>query len=100
MQYHPEKIPSAIDRYAKEIERVLGVIEFHLQSTGYQYLVGNKATYADLMWIPWNDLIPFLMGPGFDFKEKFPMTFDWIKRLGAKDAVQRMRMAKAKAISA
>lgn len=100
MQFHPETVQSAIDRYANEIERVLGVVELHLESSGHQHLVGNKASYADLMWVPWNDLLFFLMGPEFDYKGKFPKTFDWNERLNARDGVKNMRAAKAKELGA
>ncbi|KAK4169835.1 putative glutathione S-transferase [Cladorrhinum sp. PSN259] len=53
---HPEKIQSAIDRYANEIKRVLGVLETVLSAkpADAQWLVGNKMTYADLSFVPWN----------------------------------------------
>jgi glutathione S-transferase len=51
--YHPEKLPSAIERYGNEIKRVIGVIDEHLRRQGSEYLVGDRATYADIMWIPW-----------------------------------------------
>lgn len=53
VRYHPEKVQSAIDRYAKEIKRVTGVIDAHLKKQKSEYLVGDKLTYADLMFIPW-----------------------------------------------
>ncbi|KAK4220868.1 putative glutathione S-transferase [Podospora fimiseda] len=53
---HPEKIQSAIDRYANEIKRVLSVLETVLSAkfTDEQWLVGNKMTYADMAFVPWN----------------------------------------------
>ncbi|KAK0714465.1 glutathione S-transferase [Apiosordaria backusii] len=53
---HPEKIQSAIDRYATEIKRVLGVLETILSAkpADAQWLVGNKMTYADMAFVPWN----------------------------------------------
>ncbi|OJT13985.1 Glutathione S-transferase 1 [Trametes pubescens] len=47
---HPEKIPSAIERYQKEILRVLGVLESVLSKR--EWLVGGKCTVADLSFIP------------------------------------------------
>ncbi|KAK4500886.1 hypothetical protein PRZ48_009078 [Zasmidium cellare] len=99
-RYHPEKVPSAIARYDKEIERILGVIELHLETTGQQYLVGGKASYADLMFVTWNDLIPIIKEPGFDFNTKFPATYAWYERLGARESVQKTRAAKSKATAA
>ena len=44
--YHHEKLPSAIDRYRKEIVRVIGVLDGVLGKQ--QYLVGDKLSAADL----------------------------------------------------
>ncbi|KAK3989400.1 putative glutathione S-transferase, partial [Cladorrhinum sp. PSN332] len=53
---HPEKIQSAIDRYADEIKRILSVLETVLSAkpADEQWLVGNKMTYADMAFVPWN----------------------------------------------
>ncbi len=48
--YHPEKIPSAIERYMNEIFRVLGVLESVLSKQ--EWLVGGKPTIADLSFLP------------------------------------------------
>lgn len=49
--YSPEKIPSAIERYRNEIRRVLGVLESVLSNR--EWLVGDKATVADISFIPY-----------------------------------------------
>ena len=56
MRYHPEKIPSAIERYQKEILRVLGVLESVLSKQ--EWLVGGKLTIADLSFIPYVSTFP------------------------------------------
>jgi glutathione S-transferase len=48
-KYHPEKIQSAIERYQKEIIRVLGVLESVLSKQ--EWLVGGKMTIADVSFI-------------------------------------------------
>ncbi|KZT70245.1 thioredoxin-like protein [Daedalea quercina L-15889] len=50
--YHPEKLPSAIERYKKEIIRVLRVLESVLSKQ--EWLVGGKCTIADISFVPWN----------------------------------------------
>ena len=45
-RYHPEKLPSAIERYKEEILRVFGVLDSVLAKQ--PWLVGNKMTIADL----------------------------------------------------
>ena len=49
--FHPEKIPSAQERYKNEIVRVLGVLEDVLSKQ--EWLVGGKATVSDLSFIPY-----------------------------------------------
>lgn len=46
---HHEKFPSAMERYKREALRTISVIDTHLYEKKTDYLVGNKATYADLM---------------------------------------------------
>ena len=56
IMFHSEQLPSAQERYLKEIERVIGVIDAHLasQPSGQQlFLVGDKVTYADLAFVTW-----------------------------------------------
>lgn len=48
---HPERIPSAIERYQKEVLRVFGVLESVLSKQ--EWLVGEKYTVADLSFIPY-----------------------------------------------
>ena len=47
--FTPEKIPSAIVRYQKEIIRVLGVLESVLAK--HRWLVGEKYSAADVSFI-------------------------------------------------
>lgn len=49
--YHTEKFQSAIDRYAAETRRVMGVVDLGLKDK--EWLVGGKMTYADLCLAPW-----------------------------------------------
>lgn len=89
-----------IDRYANEIRRVLGVIEYHLNKTGQQYLVGDKACFADLMFLPWNNVaLSGVMGEDFqkEWQDKFPKTWAWHERLMQRDAVKTAFEKKAKA---
>ena len=97
VQFHPEKIESAIDRYAKEIRRVLSVIELHLNKTGRPFLVGDKCTYADLMFVPWNNMLGFLLGADFaeEWKTTYPKSNEWHQKLIAREGVKRMEAKKA-----
>ncbi|KAI9725345.1 MAG: glutathione S- transferase, nitrogen catabolite repression regulator [Chrysothrix sp. TS-e1954] len=53
---HPAKVQSAIDRYTKEVKRVIMVLNAHLEKEATGWLVGGKCTYADLSFLPWNYL--------------------------------------------
>ena len=48
-RWHPEKVPSAVERYVKEIRRVLGVLDSVLKKQ--DWLVGNKLSVADMAFI-------------------------------------------------
>ena len=49
MLYNEEKIPSAIERYQREIVRVLGALERVLSTR--RWLVGDKCSVADLSFV-------------------------------------------------
>lgn len=77
---HPEEIPSAIERYTNEMRRVLSVLDGALE--GKQWLVGNKMTYADLAFAPWNARVDtfFFCKPEEKFKD-FPNVHAWHERM-------------------
>jgi glutathione S-transferase len=52
---HEEKVPSVIQRFADDVNRVVGIVDHYLKQGGTGYLVGNKCTYADLVFVPWNN---------------------------------------------
>lgn len=72
MRYHPEQLPSAIERYKKEALRVLQVLDGVLAKQ--EWLVGGKCTIADLSFITWNNAainVSLKDFEGFDV-EKYP----------------------------
>ncbi|KAH8092602.1 glutathione S-transferase C-terminal-like protein [Cristinia sonorae] len=77
--FHPEKIPSAIERYQNEVKRVLGVLESVLSKQ--EWLAAGKFTIADLAFVPWNNGISFLLGPDFNFEKEFPFTYKWHQKV-------------------
>jgi GSH-dependent disulfide-bond oxidoreductase len=50
--YAPERLPYAIDRYAKEVNRLYGVLDAQLARTGH-YVAGGEYTIADMAIFPW-----------------------------------------------
>lgn len=101
-RFHPEKLPSAIERYANEMGRVIGVLELGLEASGTGWLVGDKCTFADLSFVTWN-----LVGEGLlveldrsaGLKEKHPQYAAWMKRLEERDDVRviKQRMIQGRA---
>jgi glutathione S-transferase len=92
---HPEKIPSAIERYTNEIKRVLGVLDGVLSAKpdSAQWLVGDRFTYADLAFVPWNDRLDATLGVPDEQKfAGFPHVQAWhesmVQRPSWKKAMQ------------
>lgn len=99
--FHQEKgLTSAIERYANEIKRVVGVLDNHLAKTGTGWLVGNKCTYADLSFVPWDMMLPFLMGDeGTKVMESAPHFKKWHDAMMARPAVAKIAQDKQAASS-
>ncbi|PVI03880.1 glutathione S-transferase [Periconia macrospinosa] len=91
---HPEKLPSAIDRYIKELKRILGVLETSLE--GREWLVGDKFTFADLAFAPWNDRIDMVLlcKPEEKF-QGFPNVEAWQKRMTSRPTWLKLMEKKA-----
>lgn len=81
---HPEKYPSAIERYDNEIRRILGVLETVLAAkpADAQWLVGDKMTFADMAFAPWNfRLSEVLTQPWDEVWAGFPHVRAWHERM-------------------
>jgi glutathione S-transferase len=87
-RFHPEKLPSAIDRYVNEIDRVTGVLNTALQ--GKDWLVGHKCTYADLSFITWANVAKGLLAQlgKLDILEKYPDYLRWMKEMEERPVVK------------
>ncbi|WP_017298804.1 glutathione S-transferase C-terminal domain-containing protein [Nodosilinea nodulosa] len=81
--FAPEKLPYAINRYEKEVQRLLGVMEDQLAKT--PYLAGDYSI-ADIATYPWVSAAttPY-MGLTFD---EFPNVQRWVDAIAARPAVQ------------
>ncbi|KAH7121081.1 glutathione transferase 2 [Dendryphion nanum] len=95
-QLHSEKIPSAIERYVKEINRVTGVLDGWLarQKTNGEdgpWLVGNKYSYADLSFLSWYKTI--LYGKAFEgdlVASDYPHFEKWIKNMETRPKTEKI----------
>ncbi|TCD62532.1 Glutathione S-transferase 2 [Steccherinum ochraceum] len=88
VNFHHEQLPSAKERYANEVKRVLGVLEGYLSKAQNGWLVAGKVTIADIMFAPWDDCLPYILAD-FDFKKEFPATYDWHQRVYAIPGVKK-----------
>lgn len=99
-KFHAEKIDSAIERYLEQIKRVLYVLDKHLN--GKEWLVGDKCTFADLSFVPWDMAIPWIFGDRvgeLEIEKNYPHYFAWNKRLMERPSVQKIVKDKAAATS-
>ncbi|CAI6093847.1 hypothetical protein V2G26_017066 [Clonostachys chloroleuca] len=94
MWFHThEDIPVAKQRYNEQIVRVVEVLDNILK--GKEYLVGDKFTYADLAFIPWNRVVeghPILKANVWDkyeVEKKYPNYVAWQRRLVARPSVEQ-----------
>ncbi|KAL5318848.1 hypothetical protein ACEPPN_013915 [Leptodophora sp. 'Broadleaf-Isolate-01'] len=94
-RYHPEVVVSARERYVKEINRVTGVLEGHLEKVkknsggGDAWIVGDKLSYVDYAWVVWQVIMPLIVGKeeGFNPKE-YPHAQEWMDRLTEQECVK------------
>lgn len=86
---HHEKVPSAIDRYVNQAERILQVLDGALE--GREWLVGDKCTYADLSFFMWNVILPLSIQypEGQTPLSKFPNVMAWHERMAARESTKK-----------
>jgi GSH-dependent disulfide-bond oxidoreductase len=82
VQYAPEKIPYAIDRYVKETNRLYGVLDRRLADREFMAGAYSIADMASYPWIvPWER-----QGQNLD---DFPNLKRWFNAIAARPAVMR-----------
>ena len=61
----------------------MGVLDKHLKENGTGWLVGDKCTYADLSFVPWDMMLTFLMGEeAVRIQERYPDFTRWHGKFG------------------
>ncbi|HYN11279.1 MAG TPA: glutathione binding-like protein [Burkholderiales bacterium] len=83
LQYAPEKIEYAMNRYRNEANRLYGVVEKKLKDS--EWLAGDEYTIADMATMPW------MRAPerqGVDI-EQYPALKRWRDRIAARPAVKK-----------
>ena len=83
-RYFPEKLPSVIDRYRREVTRLFGILDRQLADQEY---VAGAYSIADIALWPWVS--------GYDYSGMSIEGFDhlqrWLTLVGARPAVQAGR---------
>jgi GSH-dependent disulfide-bond oxidoreductase len=82
VQYAPEKIPYAIERYVKETNRLYGVLNRQLEN--HEYLAGDYSI-ADMACYPW--IVPYERQQ--QNLEDFPNLKRWFESIRSRPAVIR-----------
>ncbi|EED82038.1 predicted protein [Postia placenta Mad-698-R] len=87
--YHPEKVPSAIERYQKETARVIGVLDGVLSKQ--EWLIGGKYSVADIAFVSWTNVALALVLPdaqGINVEKDYPAFWVWHQKLMAHDSIK------------
>jgi GST-like protein len=91
LNYAPEKLPYAIDRYVKETSRLYAVLNKRL--AGRDFILGKQYTIADMASYPW--VIPDRQAQNID---EFPHLKRWKAAIRARPATERA-YARAKEVN-
>lgn len=91
-KFHPEKLPSVIERYDKEVRRVSEVLNGFL--AGKEYLVGNKFSFVDLAFIPWYNA-PISV----EVAKEYSNLSAWLERIKARPAAVATYKERAEAVA-
>ncbi|SKB25775.1 glutathione binding-like protein [Sphingopyxis flava] len=83
LRYAPQGQDYAIERYTKEVNRLLTVLERRLRTS--PYVAGEDYTIADMAIWP-GRASAFVMGMGLD---DWPAMHDWFERIRRRPAVER-----------
>ncbi len=90
-----EKIPSVINRYVDQARRVCGVLEGYLQ--GRDWLVGDKITFADLAFVPWNERLDVVLMIKNEKKfDGFPKVKAWHESMASRPSWKKAMEIRAK----
>lgn len=84
VQYAPEKIPYAMDRYVKETARLYAVLDKHL-SDGSEFIAGAEYSIADMASYPWVVLYEWQSQK----IEDTPHVAAWFERIKQRPATER-----------
>ena len=84
VQYAPERIPYAMERYIKETARLYGVLNKHL-ADGRAFITGKEYSIADMACYPW--IVPHERQ--MQDLASFPHLHAWFGRIQTREATVR-----------
>jgi glutathione S-transferase len=67
---------------------------------GREWLVGDKCTYADIAFIPWQKNNISVVGDTFDPAKEFPNVQTWMEKMMARPAVAKVLQEQAEETAA
>lgn len=88
-KFHGEIIPSAIERYVKEVNRVTAVLDGHLakqklaSGSDEAWLVGNRISFADLAFLPWHTVVARFSSDQYDVND-YPHVKLWLENMSSR----------------
>jgi len=85
----PEKLPYAVNRYRREVERHYGVLDRRLEDR--DHIVGKDYTIVDMSAWGWIDRASFALPGSDDPLSAFPNIKRWFQAIDARPAVARAR---------
>ncbi|MCJ1237334.1 hypothetical protein MMC14_005319 [Varicellaria rhodocarpa] len=99
--YHPEQVPSAIERYVNEMKRVTSVLEGYLAQQKEKYgggsagsdgpwLVGNKLSYADIVFVPWQVIVGKFYKKDVFNDDDYPLVKEWLDKMTSRPLVKQV----------
>jgi GST-like protein len=83
LQYAPEKIEYAMNRYRNEANRLYGVVDKRLEDN--EWIAGDEYTIADMSIMPW---LRFPERQGVDI-DHYPNLKNWRDRIAGRPAVKK-----------
>lgn len=86
-RYAPERIEYGVNRYVNETRRLYSVLDKHLAGSKSGYLVGDRASIADISHWGW---VAAAGWAGVDIDE-FPHLKAWEERMAQRDGVEKGR---------
>ena len=95
---HSEQVPSAIERYTKKVSRVRGVLDGYLAQQKQEHggnpgnedhgPVGNKFSYADIAFIPWQRIVGMVLEKDGYKEDNFPYVQERLGKMTSRATVK------------